>query len=87
MTPPVAVHALRSLPMERLAVAIATTDPLSRAGLAAQLQGHPAMEVVDAVEPGEAGVVVVVADEVDEADDARDPGDPRARARSTWSCS
>ena len=67
MTPPVAVHALRSLPMERLAVAIATTDPLSRAGLAAQLQGNPVMEVVDAVAPGEAGVVVVVADEVDEA--------------------
>jgi DNA-binding NarL/FixJ family response regulator len=67
MTPPVAVHALRSLPPERLAVAIATTDPLSRAGLAAQLQGHPSMEVVDAVEPDGAGVVVVVADEVDDA--------------------
>jgi DNA-binding NarL/FixJ family response regulator len=67
MTPSVAVHALRSLPMERLAVAIATTDPLSRAGLAAQLQGHSSMEVVDDVEPGRAGVVVVVADEVDDA--------------------
>jgi len=66
MTPPVAVHALRSLPLERLAVAIVTTDPLSRAGLAAQLQGQPAMEVVPAVEPGAAGVVVVVADEVDD---------------------
>lgn len=67
MTPSVAVHALRSLPMDRLAVAIATADPVSRAGLAAQLQGQPAMEVVDAVEPGAAGVVVVVADEVDDA--------------------
>jgi DNA-binding NarL/FixJ family response regulator len=67
MTPPAAVHALRSLPIERLAVAIATTDPVSRAGLAAQLQGHPAIEVVDGVEPGANGVVVVVADEVDEA--------------------
>jgi DNA-binding NarL/FixJ family response regulator len=67
MTPPAAVHALRSLPLERLTVAIATADPLSRAGLAAQLHGNPAMEVVDAVAPGEAGVVVVVADEVDEA--------------------
>lgn len=67
MTMPAAVHALRSLPRERLAVAIATTDPLSRAGLAAQLHDQPAMEVVDAVEPGGAGVVVVVADEVDDA--------------------
>ena len=67
MTPLAAVHPLRSLPAERLAVAIATTDPLSRAGLAAQLQGQPAMEVVDGVEPGAAGVVVVVAHEVDDA--------------------
>ena len=67
MTSSVAVHALRSLPLERLAVAIATTDPLSRAGLAAQLHDQPTMEVVDAVAPGAAGVVVVVADEVDEA--------------------
>ena len=67
MTPLAAVHPLRSLPLERLAVAIATTDPLSRAGLAAQLQGQPGMEVVDGVEPGAAGVVVVVAHEVDDA--------------------
>jgi DNA-binding NarL/FixJ family response regulator len=67
MTPSVAVHALRSLPRERLEVAIATTDPLSRAGLAAQLREQPAMEVVDAMEPGAPGVVVVVADEVDDA--------------------
>jgi DNA-binding NarL/FixJ family response regulator len=67
MTPLAAVHPLRSLPAERLAVAIATTDPLSRAGLAAQLQGQPGMEVVDGVEPGAAGVVVVVAHEVDDA--------------------
>ena len=67
MTPSAAVHALRSIPSERLMVAIATADPVSRAGLAAQLHGQPAMEVVDAVEPGAAGVVVVVADEVDDA--------------------
>ena len=54
------------VPTERLAVAIATADPLSRAGLAAQLQSQPGMEVVDAVDPGSAGVVVVVADDVDE---------------------
>ena len=67
MTPSAAAHALRSIPSERLMVAIATADPVSRAGLAAQLHGQPAMEVVDAVEPGAAGVVVVVADEVDDA--------------------
>ena len=67
MSPNATIHALRSVPRERLAVAIATSDPVSRAGLAAQLQGQPLMEVVEALEPGPAGVVVVVADEVDEA--------------------
>ena len=66
MSPTATVHALRPVPAERLAVAIATADPVSRAGLAAQLQSHPGMEVVDAVDPGSPGVVVVVADEVDD---------------------
>ncbi len=66
MSPSATVHALRPVPTERLAVAIATADPVSRAGLAAQLQSHPGMEVVDAVDPGSPGVVVVVADDVDE---------------------
>jgi DNA-binding NarL/FixJ family response regulator len=66
MSPSATVHALRPVPTERLAVAIATADPVSRAGLAAQLQSNPGMEVVDAVDPGSPGVVVVVADEVDE---------------------
>jgi DNA-binding NarL/FixJ family response regulator len=48
-------------------VAIATADPVSRAGLAAQLQGQRSMEIVEGVDPGAASVVVVVADEVDEA--------------------
>jgi len=66
MTPP-AAPALRSLPLERIPVLIATADPVSRAGLAAQLRDQPRMEVVDELEVGGAGVVVVVADEVDEA--------------------
>ena len=66
MSPTATVHALRPIPAERLAVAIATADPVSRAGLAAQLQSNPGMEVVDAVDPRSPGVVVVVADEVDE---------------------
>jgi DNA-binding NarL/FixJ family response regulator len=67
MPPTATVHALHAVQPDRLAVAIATADPVSRAGLAAQLQGQPFMEVVDSVEPDGGGVVVVVADEVDEA--------------------
>lgn len=66
MTPSATIHAFRPVPAERLTVAIATADPVSRAGLAAQLHGQHGMEVVDDDEPGAAGVVVVVADEVDE---------------------
>jgi DNA-binding NarL/FixJ family response regulator len=66
MSPTATVHALRAFAVERLPVAIATSDPVSRAGLAAQLQSQPGMEVVDAVDAGSPGVVVVVADEVDE---------------------
>jgi DNA-binding NarL/FixJ family response regulator len=66
MSPTATAHALRALPTQCLPVAIVTADPVSRAGLAAQLRDQPSMEVVDAVEPGAAGVVVVVADEVDD---------------------
>jgi DNA-binding NarL/FixJ family response regulator len=66
MSPTATVHALRPLPVERVPVAIAAADPVSRAGLAAQLGGQAGMEVVDGVEAGAPGVVVVVADEVDE---------------------
>lgn len=67
MSPNATIHALHPVPRERLAVTIATADPLSRAGLAAQLQGQPTFEVVEDLDPAAAGVVVVVADEVDEA--------------------
>lgn len=66
MSPGATIHAFRPVPLERIPIAIATEDPVSRAGLAAQLQGEPGMEVVDAIEPGAPGVVVVVADDVDE---------------------
>ncbi len=66
MSPTAAAYALRALPQERLPVVIATADPVSRAGLAAQLRDQPGMEVVDEIEAGGPGVVVVVADEVDD---------------------
>ncbi len=66
MSPSATVHALHPVPDDRIPVAIATADPVSRAGLAAQLHGQLGMEVVDAIDAGEPGVVVVVADEVDE---------------------
>lgn len=66
MSPGATIHALHPLPVERIPVAIAAADPVSRAGLAAQLQSQAAMEVVESVEPGGPGVVVVVADEVDD---------------------
>ncbi len=66
MSPTAAAYTLRALPAERLPIVIATADPVSRAGLAAQLQDQPGMEVVDEIEAGGPGVTVVVADEVDD---------------------
>ena len=59
----VAFAAVRSA---RIHVAIAAADPVSRAGLAAQLRDQPAIEVL-AEAIGEDTVIVVVADEVNEA--------------------
>ena len=67
MSPIATAHALRALPAECLPVVIAASDPVTRAGLAAQLRDQPGMEVVEEIEAEGAGVVVVVADEVDEA--------------------
>ena len=60
---PPALAAVRPAPIR---VAIAASDPVSRAGLAAQLRDHRGIEVVSdaAVDPS---VVVVVADEVNDA--------------------
>ncbi len=49
-----------------IAVTIATADPVSRAGLAAQLRDQPGIEVVDDAH-ADSDVTVVVADEVDES--------------------
>ena len=66
MSPTAAANALSAQTQESLPVVIATADPVSRAGLAAQLRDQPGMEVVDEIEAGGPGVVVVVADEVDD---------------------
>ncbi len=52
--------------VERISVAIASADPLSRAGLAAHLRDQAGIDVVPDSAAGSAAVVVVVADEVDE---------------------
>jgi DNA-binding NarL/FixJ family response regulator len=51
---------------ERIAVAIASADPLSRAGLAAHLRGQAGIDVVPDSAAAAARVTVVVSDEVDD---------------------
>ncbi len=51
---------------ERIAVAIAGADPLSRAGLAAHLRGQAGIAIVPDSAAASARVTVVVADEVDD---------------------
>ena len=58
--------ALAAVRAARIHVAIAAADPVSRAGLAAQLRDQPSIEVL-AEATGEDTVIVVVADEVNEA--------------------
>ena len=50
----------------RIAVFIHAEDPISQAGLAAQLRRQPELRLVDGDEPADATVAVVVADDVDE---------------------
>ena len=57
--------ALAAVRPARIRVAIAAADPVSRAGLAAQLRDQPSIEVMPEV-TGEETVIVVVADEVSE---------------------
>lgn len=60
-----AVVALASV--QRVSLAIRTQDPLSRAGLAAQLAYRPEVLVLDADDEVSASVTVVLADDVDDA--------------------
>lgn len=52
---------------ERLAVWVHSDDPISQAGVAAQLRGRPEAYVLDRESADLAHVVVVVADDIDEA--------------------
>lgn len=52
--------------IERIRVFVYGQDPISQAGLAAQLRGRPEVLVVDEADVDRAAVAVVVADEVDE---------------------
>lgn len=51
---------------ERIRVFVYAHDPISQAGLAAQLRGRPEVLVVDEADVDQAAVAIVVADEVDE---------------------
>jgi DNA-binding NarL/FixJ family response regulator len=61
--PTAAVMAAR---VDRISVAIASADPLSRAGLAAHLRDQAGIDVVSDTAAESAAVMVVVADDVDE---------------------
>jgi DNA-binding NarL/FixJ family response regulator len=65
-----AVRALPELRTDRIAVCVATADPLSRAGTIAQLRGAGGIVLIDEEELDSGAVALVVADEVD-ADTAR----------------
>jgi DNA-binding NarL/FixJ family response regulator len=51
---------------ERIHVYIATSDPVSRAGIASQLRAHHGLEIVDERQLDSASVALVVADQMDE---------------------
>jgi DNA-binding CsgD family transcriptional regulator len=50
---------------ERVPVFVYARDPLSQAGIAAELRGRPELEVLSQTEVDQADVAVVAADEVD----------------------
>jgi DNA-binding NarL/FixJ family response regulator len=52
--------------VERIHVYIATSDPVSRAGIASQLRAHHGLEIVDERELDAGVVALVVADQMDE---------------------
>jgi len=51
---------------ERVPVFVYARDPISQAGIAAELRGRPELEVLSETEVDQADVAVVAADEVDE---------------------
>jgi DNA-binding NarL/FixJ family response regulator len=53
--------------VQRITVAIRAQDPITRAGLVAQLAYRPEVQVVDADDAASGGVTVVLADEVDDS--------------------
>lgn len=53
--------------VHRIAVSVHAQDPITRAGLVAQLAHRPEVQVVDADDAVAGGVTVVLADEVDDA--------------------
>ena len=52
--------------LQRIAVVVSAQDPITRAGLVAQLAYRPEVQMVDADDAVSGGVTVVLADEVDD---------------------
>lgn len=52
--------------LERISVHVHADDPISRAGVASQLRGHPGLRMVDDPDSCDDGVALVVAEEMDE---------------------
>ena len=63
----------------RIAVYVHGDDPISKAGVAAQLRGRPETYVVEVEAIDEAAVAVVVTDEIDEGHRADRPRHPTRR--------
>lgn len=53
--------------MERITVRVHASDPISQAGVVAQLRGSPELQVISDADQSECDVSLVVIDEIDEA--------------------
>lgn len=53
--------------MERITVRVHASDPISQAGVVAQLRGSPELQVISEADQSECDVSLVVIDEIDEA--------------------